>query len=212
MNKKIGRKIFTKQNGLILAGLMLSFGLGVIIDHYMFPRIIRTPAQSCVEKLYVDNVYQDEEMKSILINDLGIHPNNIQGLELKPVDDADGVRGRFRSGHSVNCVAEKAPEIQVLKDLDHKEKREVLAHEFVHYYYSRPWFEYARLATEQDLILLYKNNLEIQSVYARYVASGALTLSEILAYSCVSLPEQDLPNSVIGVCNDILPNRHILNQ
>lgn len=64
-------------------GILAFVGSFVASDSYIAN--VNSPTttirSSC--KLYVDNVYQDEEMKSIILDKLGVHKNNIQRLEMR---------------------------------------------------------------------------------------------------------------------------------
>ena len=174
-------------------GILAFVGSFVASDSYIAnvnsPTI--TIRSSC--KLYVDNVYQDEEMKSIILDKLGVHKNNIQGLEMRFVknidkNDTEALVDPLGTYHSDNlssyvgdnCITEP-PKIKVENHLAGKERIRTVAHEFVHHYYSRPWF--GRSIPEQDLILLYTKSQWMQNRTKDYI---------------------------IKTCNAILPNRHIL--
>lgn len=174
-------------------GILAFVGSFVASDSYIAnvnsPTI--TIRSSC--KLYVDNVYQDEEMKSIILDKLGVHKNNIQGLEMRFVknidkNDTEALVDPLGTYHSDNlssyvgdnCITEP-PKIKVENHLAGKERIRTVAHEFVHHYYSRPWF--GRSIPEQDLILLYTKSQWMQNRTKDYI---------------------------IKTCNTILPNRHIL--
>ena len=170
--------------------------------------------------LYVDNVYQDDEMKRILLDQLGIHKNNIQGLELKFVEnigkdspdtllDPWGAYTSDSLGSFVgdNCIT-RPPRINVESHLSGVERTRVVAHEFVHHYHSRPWF--SKTIPEQDLILLYTKSARMQARTSNYTHDGKLALTEVLAFACTEFPDSELSNNIIRTCNTILPKRHIL--
>lgn len=201
-------------------GILAFVGSFVASDSYIAnvnnPTI--TIRSSC--KLYVDNVYQDEEMKSIILDKLGVHKNNIQGLEMRFVknidkNDTEALVDPLGTYHSDNlssyagdnCITEP-PKIKVKNHLTGKERIRTVAHEFVHHYYSRPWF--GRSIPEQDLILLYTKSQWMQNRTKDYIHDNSLALTEVLAYACTEMSDRELPENIIKTCNAILPNRHIL--
>ena len=201
-------------------GILAFTGPLIVSDRYIVNtnNLTNTIRSSC--KLYVDNVYQDEEMKSIILDKLGVHKNNIQGLEMRFVknidkNDTEALVDPLGTYHSDNlssyigdsCITEP-PKIKVENHLTGKERIRTVAHEFVHHYYSRPWF--SKTIPEQDLILLYTNNQWIRNRTKDYIHDNSLALTEVLAYACTEMPDRELSENIIKICNTILPNRHIL--
>ena len=159
-------------------------------------------------------------MKSIILDKLGVHKNNIQRLEMRFVknidkNDTEALVDPLGTYHSDNlssyvgdnCITEP-PKIKVENHLTGKERIRTVAHEFVHHYYSRPWF--GRSIPEQDLILLYTKSQWMQNRTKDYIHDNSLALTEVLAYACTEMPDRELPENIIKTCNAILPNRHIL--
>lgn len=213
--KKVSLPRVTPKTFIVLA-IVASFGAGAIASRFVFIPQKTQKSQDCYprEKLYVDNVYQDEEIKSIILEQLGVHENNIQGLELKFVDNlekTEDTEGVYSKGYSRDCVAQEAPKISIKTGLPERYKLITIAHEFVHHYYSRPWFRNIQVGTEQELILLYHKNPKVRERMDKYyTANGKLKLTELFAVACTEFPDKELTKDLVYYCNQALPKRDVL--
>lgn len=208
-------KIFPKI--FVILAILASFGVGFLVDRRFFS-VQETPEPpSCPppqEKLYVDNVYQDEKIKSIIIDKLGVHPNDIQGLELRfsdKIKDSEDTYGVYSHGRSIACVAKEAPKILIKSGLSDRDQLVTIAHEFAHHYWHLPWFDLVRINTEQDLILLYHKDSNFRKrVDEHYTNRGKLKLTELFAVACTEFPDNALTENIIHECNRVLPKRDVL--
>lgn len=222
--RQTSRKKFVAISVLLVVLAVIGLvGLGLYkynLDKQQAEKAVQEKKQeqepSC--KKYVDGVYQDEEMRSILLSQLGIHEKNIQGLVLRSVDsvirrgpeDLVDPSGLYRGDGMgiMNFCVTSPPEIKIENKLVGVEKVVVVAHEFVHHYYSRPWF--VGVVPENDLIVLYAQSAWMQERTKDYAHDGSLKLTEVLAFACTELPDRELSESIIRACNTILPKRYIL--
>ncbi len=199
--------------------LLIGLGSGYVASRYHYHNKQTTPEPSkCrtwnVSELYIDDVFQDEKIRKIIIEDFGVHPNNIQGLEMTFSDNIDKSDpeaivdpwGLFIDGYSRDCVVQQAPKIILEEGIPEHRLKSVIAHEFIHHYYSRPWFKDITVS-EQELILFYQSNAALRERLKPYISDGILRLTEILAFSCTEFNPRLLPESINSGCDRALPNR-----
>lgn len=206
---KISFKNFIYLMGLISLIALLAFvGRSGILE----------PQSSRDCQLYIDGVYQNPEIKQILTEKLGVHSNNIQGLELKVVDEIKrespdhtiDAGGTYYDGTFDDCSAKEPPAITVLSSVDERNKTRIVAHEYIHHHYSRPWYKYVVSNIEQPLIMLYSSNQDMQDKLKDYLNWSGVRLTEVLAFACTEFPDNKLDPSIVSACNDMIPNRQVL--
>lgn len=165
---------------------------------------------------YMEGVFQDPKLVEIT-ESLGIHKNNIQGLEMRIVDRAttgtlpDGTEptidpaGVFWPGiyedHKWGDVS-RAPKIEVESHLSGEELRRVVAHEFLHHMYSVWWNKDTARWYDQELIIFYINNKSIRNTLSAYVSEGRLGLTEIYAYACTEYSDRVLGSDLAQICSN----------
>ncbi len=158
--------------------------------------------------------YQDPDLIKIT-QELGIHKNNIQGVEMvytdkltiktmtdgtKPIFDPIGVFIPGYYADNDNGEVKRAPKIEIDNKSRGETLHKIVAHEFLHHMYASWWNKDMARNYDQDLILFYINTPSMHSRLSSYTEFGGLKLTEIYAYACTEYSDQALGSNLATIC------------
>lgn len=178
-------KVILIISSILATGLLGYFGVMAFLGNL---QTVPTPNQEVVTKTVEQKVTQDPHLLAVLKSVGATHTSRLN-LSYLTTKEVEGQRGAY-NGNTV----------QVAQGLEPEQEKRTLAHEYLHYIWSKVMTASKRVDLNEKLETLLANDAAMQERIKRYIEIDKLNNSELFSIYCTeSTDSYILP--ILDECN-----------